>query len=286
MSQGKRELDSPSHETPLKRRKRASSREPAEQVQEAASEPETPAQPSKNLLRYAAGRVIPAGKAFQRRILHLELLLAPIDASDPLAGVERQLDDVLLTYLPQAQGILMGWQDPRFTEPAARILDDFPFSLVQIQVDSLLWRPRQGDDLEGTVKLMGPSHIGLLILGTFNASIPRHLIPPDWVFEEDLDENQGFWHDGQGTALTIGQEVRFSTHAIKKGSHMLSVEGSLLGQVFEPKYMDTGNDAQSTSTKRKKHYGESVDEKAARKAAKQAKRQHKEAKARKKAQMA
>lgn len=231
MSVTKRELDLESPDTITKRRKTEN------QVPEESRGEEAVAYSRKNLLKSGS---TPTGKAYQRKKIVLELCLPPIDASDPLAGVERQLDDVLLTYVKEAEGILMGWDAPRFLDKSARVLDESPFCHARVVVDTIVWRPRRDEELEGQVKLMGPSHIGLLILGTFNASIPLRLIPENWTFEENFEGDDGYWRDGNGTALAIDQTLRFKTVNIKKGANILSVEGSLLEQVFQPKYEDGG----------------------------------------------
>lgn len=222
MSALKRSL-SPEGSSSTKRRKT----EPALEEEDAEGE----SYDRKNLLKSGS---IPTGKAWRRKTLLLELYIPAIDATDAMGGVKRQLNDVLLTYVREAEGILMGWDKPRFLDDTARLLDESPFCYARVAVDTVIWRPRRGEQLEGSVKLMGPSHIGILILGTFNASIPRRLIPESWTFEENFEGDDGFWKDASGTPLEIDQELRFQTVNIKKGANIISVEGSLLDQVTMP----------------------------------------------------
>lgn len=244
MSITKRELESPDPQVLSKKKRRTGEAEA--DVASSGEESDSQAINSrhsakKNLLK---GGALPNGKAYKRKRIVLDFYIPPIDTSDPLAGVERQLDDVLLTYVKEAEGILMGWRDPHFLDASSRILDESPFSYASVSVETIVWRPRRGEELEGSIKLMGASHIGMLILGTFNASIPATLIPSDWSFEEHYDGEEGNWKDGNGTALQIDGPLLFKTVNIKKGANILSVEGSLLDQVFQPKYQD-GTSSQS-----------------------------------------
>lgn len=240
MSVSKRELESGTPEGQSKRRKTSPSSAEFEEEHTAAEQQVGAPQESydrKNLLKSGS---IPTGKAWRRKTLALQLYIPPIDTIDPLAGVERQLNDILLTYVREAGGILMGWDNARFTDPTACILDESPFSYARIAVDTVIWRPRRGEELEGSIKLMGPSHIGILILGTFNASIPRKLIPKSWKFVEDFNSDNGFWEDGNGRPLELDQILKFNTVSIKKGQNILSVEGSLLDQKAQVKHESSG----------------------------------------------
>lgn len=211
----------------------------------------------KNLLKN--GQSIPSNKAYQRKRLTLGIYIAPIDTVDPLAGVGQQLDEVLLSYIKEAKGILMGWRDARFLDSSARILDESPFSFSEVSVDTIVWRPKRGEQLEGKVKLMGPSHIGILILDTFNASIPQHLIPTDWTYEENFDGDDGYWKRSDGLPLQIDQTIHFTTVNIRKGANILNVEGSLLDSPEEleikeeiPKEESTKDEKKAKKKKREK----------------------------------
>lgn len=242
----KRELESPAPDPSSKKRK-TSDEFVSEEIEELDSTDQgVLASNPKNLLKSGP---LPTGTAYQRKQIVLELYMAPVDAAEPLSGVERQLDDVLLTYVKEAEGILMGWTNARFMGRSARVLDESPFSLARVAVDTMIWRPRRGEELEGAIKLMGPSHIGILILGTFNASIPLTLIPQDWTFEENFEGDDGFWKDSAGTPLAIDQTLRFKTVGIKKGANILSVEGSLLEQVSSVKQEITTTTTTSSSSK-------------------------------------
>ncbi|BFZ53269.1 hypothetical protein PYCC9005_000292 [Savitreella phatthalungensis] len=186
--------------------------------------------------------------AFTVRRLSLRLWIAPSDLQSPLRGVHKQLDDLLLTYLPQAQGILMGWSDAQFQGAPALIHGESPFAMTEATFMAAAWRPRRGVHMKGRVTLMGPSHIGLLILNTFNASIPRKNIPQDWTFfdcgdastqmsratADDITEQAsddpalGYWRTGTGQKVENGSLVSFVTSDVRKGDNIISVEGSLL----------------------------------------------------------
>lgn len=191
--------------------------------------------------------------AYTLRRVEIPLYLYPIDAGDAAMGATQSLDSALLTYLPSCRGLLMGWRDAHFTAPLARVLDDSPLVHVHVALQVALWRPGRGDVLRGRVTFMGPSHVGLLVMGTFNASVPVQRIPPSWSFNDDDDDDDadvgrdgdgrrdeteagegagegegGYWRDHTGKRIALDQVLAFQTVDVKRGANILSVEGSLL----------------------------------------------------------
>ena len=122
--------------------------------------------------------------------------LAPVYTQNPTAGIKSQhLDPLLMTYFPSVDGVVLSYSNLRLLGKdedlsvqagetvMAKVMYDSPFAYLWIAVDFLVWRPQAGDKVEGWVNLQSPSHIGLLIHDTFNASIKRDAIPSDWYFE-------------------------------------------------------------------------------------------------------
>ncbi|CCG83885.1 protein of unknown function [Taphrina deformans PYCC 5710] len=257
----KRELESPSADSASKRRRHGMGEGTARGVESAQIDPTTntaTAAPTtngegpdtregysnpKNLLQ--TGSLSSSGSAgvevedaYQHTRTTMTLLLAPCDVSDAVSGISRQLDDVLWTYLAPARGILMGWRDVRVEGSCGRVLEESPFTAVRVSLDTLVWRPRRDEVVQGRVTFQGPSHIGFLLLGTFNASVPVHLIPPSWSFhhhhhhyaaaEDGARDGEGHWVSHDGQTLSLNQILPLRTVGVKKGANILSVEGSLL----------------------------------------------------------
>lgn len=56
--------------------------------------------------------------------------------------------------------------------PLARMFDELPYMHVRVSFDALLFKPKLGDTVKGKVHSLAGGHIGLLVGGLFNASIP------------------------------------------------------------------------------------------------------------------
>ncbi|KAI5807616.1 hypothetical protein DFH27DRAFT_547026 [Peziza echinospora] len=118
---------------------------------------------------------------FTKATAHLYLPISPIYSPHPWYSIETDhLDPLILTYYPPLKGIILSYQNLRFLERGAALTADTPFAHTWVSVDFLLYQPKRGATLEGCVNLQSQSHIGLLVLNTFNASVPREKIPKGW----------------------------------------------------------------------------------------------------------
>lgn len=216
-------------------------------------------------------------ECFRKVSASLYVSFAPLYALNPVAGIKAQhLDPLVMTYFTPVGGVVLGHSNMRVSgqeegnesskQPAvAKIMYDSPFAFLWISVDFLVWKPQPTDVIEGWINLQSPSHIGLLIHDTFNATIKRDAIPIDWTFipnqadeeeEEDLaltsavdraaaemekgdseiknetknlfqdPKSLGYWLDGQGTK--IEGKIRFSVKSFIVSGRFVSVQGSLL----------------------------------------------------------
>lgn len=120
-----------------------------------------------------------------------------------------------MTYFPSVEGVVLSYSNLRLlgkdedlnVQPGeavmAKVMYDSPFSYLWIAVDFLVWRPQAGDKVEGWVNLQSPSHIGLLIHDTFNASIKREAIPSDWYFEPLQADEEAEYDENSELADTV-----------------------------------------------------------------------------------
>lgn len=217
-------------------------------------------------------------ECFHKISTSLYVSLAPAYTHDPIEGIKSQhLDPLLMTYFPAAGGVVLAYYNLRlFGNPsdeasdlpqkplAAKIMYDSPFAFLWVSVDFLVWKPQPKDKIDGWVNIQSPSHIGLLIHGTFNATIKRDLIPFDWNFipnqsdEEDelalttlvnrvpadlLEEGKkpsnndrdslfrnpkstGYWVDSHG--IKIEGKLSFTIKSFNVSGQFVFVQGSLL----------------------------------------------------------
>ncbi|KAJ3028312.1 hypothetical protein HDV00_010471 [Rhizophlyctis rosea] len=166
------------------------------------------------------------------RILRTKLLLnlAPVFVGSEQKGAEEYLNRFLMRYVPEVDGVVLSYSDIRPVESAARIIYDSPFFHFHITVTLTLFAPKEKSNLVGVVNKVSPDHIGLLVHGVFNASIPADQIRKN-EFQWDDDEN--CWkrpaRDGDPETF-VGPEsvIRFTVAELIKANDMLTISGSLL----------------------------------------------------------
>ncbi|EMG45304.1 RPA43 DNA-directed RNA polymerase I subunit RPA43 [Candida maltosa Xu316] len=174
----------------------------------------------------------------------LYVSLSPSHLQDPINGIKHQhLDPLIMTYFSKGKGIVVAYSNIKFLEnneedgtdySLAKIEGSSPFTFMWISVDFLCWCPEVGDVLEGDVYMQTPSHIGLLINDTFNASIKKYNIPSSWSFQsnqvdevgEDNKKNYGHWVDDYQSK--IEGKLQFTIKAIHTTGRVVSVEGTLI----------------------------------------------------------
>ncbi|KAF9912907.1 hypothetical protein EC991_007519 [Linnemannia zychae] len=172
----------------------------------------------------------------------LYIHLPPCFTSKPIEGIQEQLNGFLMRYMPQVDGVVLAHSDLKLLQTSGRIMYDSPYSHFWISVKLLVWRPVKGSTLSGTINLQSPDHIGLLLYGTFNASIPSEFIPKDkYVFNPNKSANNdesnsmatslmtGEWVH-KSTDESIGHEgvIEFEVSDLVRTNDMLTVTGSLM----------------------------------------------------------
>ncbi|OLL23410.1 DNA-directed RNA polymerase I subunit rpa43 [Neolecta irregularis DAH-3] len=153
--------------------------------------------------------------SFHLQHAKFQILLPPIYSETPLLGATDYLDSLLLSYHHPLNGVILAYQNVEFEDKVAKILYDSPYARTNILAEILVWRPTK----EGDVNLQSPDHIGLLLHGTFNASISRDKIPESWKFHGTA------WKNAHGE--TINGLLKFKVQGWKTTGSIISVSGSL-----------------------------------------------------------
>lgn len=159
---------------------------------------------------------------FQICTTRWHLPIAPMHVLEPLEGVHHHLDPLVMTYVPELGGILLALQELKFLTEYAQIHGDSPFAWAWVQSKALVWTPRVGMKLRGRVNLVSPSHIGLLLHSTFNASVPmsEH---EDWCWHDDVEREEGGWWERAGEE--VKGEFELEVSKIIRVGKLISVEG-------------------------------------------------------------
>jgi DNA-directed RNA polymerase subunit E'/Rpb7 len=143
----------------------------------------------------------------------LQLKLLPSHLSNIAGAVLRELSFMLLRIEPTLGGVPLSIKSMKIEEGAsASIFEDHPHVHVKVAVNFLLFAPETGSIISGIVNNLADDTVGLLILDTFNAVIPRDEMPPDFAF----DYKESSWTSSTtGQCLSIGSEVLFSCKGMR-----------------------------------------------------------------------
>lgn len=132
-------------------------------------------------------------------------------------------------HVPSLKGVLLSYSQIESLEPSARLMYDSPYSHIRIRAHFHTFSPEVGDVLggfsctigttetyfliptisDGIVNKVSPDHIGLLIYGVFNASIPSDQIRKS-EFAWDSEGHTWMRRDDTQTPLEPGSIFRFT----------------------------------------------------------------------------
>ncbi|XP_069504582.1 DNA-directed RNA polymerase I subunit RPA43 [Ambystoma mexicanum] len=123
------------------------------------------------------------------------MALSPKYLSRKRTGIHDQLNVEMLRYSEGLNGVPVAYNDIKIVGELGDIHDDQGYIHLNIEAEFVIFRPKTGEKLVGVVNKVAPSHIGCLVHGCFNASIPK---PPKMHAEE--------W---QNLGVKIGDQFEF-----------------------------------------------------------------------------
>ncbi|XP_055974341.1 DNA-directed RNA polymerase I subunit RPA43 [Sorex fumeus] len=110
-------------------------------------------------------------------------------------GIREQLDAELLRYSESLLGVPVAYDNIKVVGELGDIYDDQGHIHLNIEADFVIFCPEPGQKLMGIVNKVSFSHIGCLVHGCFNASIPK---------PEQMPAEQ--W---QTLEINVGDELEF-----------------------------------------------------------------------------
>ncbi|NXS15703.1 RPA43 polymerase, partial [Mystacornis crossleyi] len=142
------------------------------------------------------------------------------------SGIRAQLDAELLRYSESLQGVPVAYDNIKVVGELGDIYDDQGFIHLNVEADFIIFSPKKGKKLVGVINKVAPSHIGCLIHGCFNASIPK---------PEQMSTVQ--W---QELGLKIGDELKFQVlHLDSDAAGVFFIRGELTKSSMQPKKSGT-----------------------------------------------
>lgn len=132
---------------------------------------------------------------------------------------------MLMQYSSHLRGVPIGYENIQLDDAYGKAAPDSAFLHFYVRVSMYLFEPREGTVLMGTVNKVGSDHIGLLVEGTWNASIPRSMIPDQYEFDQEL----GVWcdKDFDHPHIDAGCAIPFVVTDTEVMGEVLSINGSL-----------------------------------------------------------
>jgi DNA-directed RNA polymerase I subunit RPA43 len=76
-------------------------------------------------------------------------------------------------YKEELEGVVLCYKKCRVVERNARIINENPLLHFHVNVEFLVFAPSAARCLAGTVAKQSADHLGLLVLGLFNAAVSR-----------------------------------------------------------------------------------------------------------------
>ncbi|XP_048850324.1 DNA-directed RNA polymerase I subunit RPA43 isoform X2 [Brienomyrus brachyistius] len=99
--------------------------------------------------------------------------LSPMFLKKKKTGIQEQLNCELLKYSESMNGVPLAYDNIKVLGRHGDIYDDQGFIHLNIEATFAIFRPRKGQRLLGVINKVGVSHVGCLVHGSFNASIPK-----------------------------------------------------------------------------------------------------------------
>jgi hypothetical protein len=122
--------------------------------------------------------------------------LHPSRLGNVRAGVEEQLNSLLLTFVEELNGVLLAYSDLALSADEARnplhcgfIFQERSYVHFRVEVKALVWRVEVGRRVEGVVNSVASDHLSLLLHGAFPVTIPLSgtLQPEAWRWEPEKE---------------------------------------------------------------------------------------------------
>ncbi|NXN57089.1 RPA43 polymerase, partial [Rynchops niger] len=194
--------------------------------------PFAPALPAAAIPSFAVARCL-VGRRYSCLVVaphRRHVALAPRYLGRKRTGIRAQLDTELLRYSESLQGVPVAYDNIKVVGELGDIYDDQGFIHLNIEADFIIFSPKKGKKLVGIINKVAPSHIGCLIHGCFNASIPK---------PEQMSIVQ--W---QELGLKIGDELKFQVlHLDSDAAGVFFIRGGLTKSSMRPKQSVTVTDS-------------------------------------------
>ncbi|XP_012636460.1 DNA-directed RNA polymerase I subunit RPA43 [Microcebus murinus] len=163
------------------------------------------------------------------------IALSPRYLNRKRTGIREQLDAELLRYSESLLGVPIAYDNIKVVGELGDIYDDQGHIHLNIEADFVIFCPEPGQKLMGTVNKVSSSHIGCLVHGCFNASIPK----PELLSAEQ-------W---QTLQINLGDELEFEVFRLDSdAAGVFCIRGKLNINSLQFKSSEVSEEVAETGT--------------------------------------
>lgn len=163
------------------------------------------------------------------------IALSPRYLNRKRTGIREQLDAELLRYSESLLGVPIAYDNIKVVGELGDIYDDQGHIHLNIEADFVIFCPEPGQKLMGTVNKVSSSHIGCLVHGCFNASIPK---------PEQMSDEQ--W---QTLEINVGDQLEFEVFRLDSdAAGVFCIRGKLNITSLQPKCSTVSEEVTETGT--------------------------------------
>lgn len=139
-------------------------------------------------------------------------------------GVRRILESELYQFNPSLRAIPIAINHFEVTSDVVEITPVRMDSIyIVIEADLIVFRPQEGDELEGVIKAVADDYVSVMIYGVFNASIPKvELIKQAYLFNPLHQKWQHLQHED----MEVDQPIRIRCEQLQVKKGILSIIGT------------------------------------------------------------
>ncbi|XP_026206019.1 DNA-directed RNA polymerase I subunit RPA43 [Anabas testudineus] len=101
------------------------------------------------------------------------ITLPPVYLKKKKTGIQEELEAELLKFSPSLTGVPLAYDNIRIVGRHGDIYDDSGYIHMDVEANFIVFQPKKGQKLLGKVNKLGVGHVGCLVHGCFNASIPK-----------------------------------------------------------------------------------------------------------------
>jgi DNA-directed RNA polymerase subunit E'/Rpb7 len=161
------------------------------------------------------------------RSTELSLHVSPRFLGAARRAIDLHLASLIMKFHPTLNGVPVACPKYKVLSHAAIINTDFPLMHFNVKADFIVFAPKVGAQLSGKINQVSCDHVGLLVHGCFNASIPSAQLKPSYYF----DENDSVWCDDKGRQVLVTEAlIVFTVTGIEHVDDIYCIQGSILSE--------------------------------------------------------